>query len=217
MRRACLALLASFLLTQSVSSLTVDVGAYGREFCFSRDAHEGDGVELRYAVHQPRGSPIRVRVLPVQGEAQMRALYDEGGDRTAGLAEFVAPHTGTFKICLSAPVEAGYTTSVSIAMLVRDADVQLEDALRRSDIHGAHDAAHAIVGLVQQILYRQDAFREAVWRHDEAMYESGVAAVRAASVVAALVVFFSAMQVVYVRHLLTDKARRRTKSFRRNV
>lgn len=194
----------------------MDVGAYGREFCFNRDAHEGEGVALRYAVHEPRGAVIRVRVLPVQGEAQIKTLYD-AQDRTTGLAEFVAPHTGTFKVCLVGAPHSSHVTTVSIAMLVKDANVELADALRRDDVHGAHQTANAISGLVRQILYKQDAFREAVWRHDEAMYDSGSYAVRAATGVAMLVVFFSVMQVVYVRHLLTHKVQSRAKSFRRNV
>jgi emp24/gp25L/p24 family/GOLD len=203
-------------LIHCATGLVVDVGAYGREFCFNRDAHEGESISLRYAVHRPRGSTVRVYARPVAGEGQVRTLFDKGS-ASDGFVDFAAPHTGTFKVCIAASTTASFVTSVSIAILVKGHDIMLDDALSRNEVHGANEVAYAVRGVVQQILYRQDSFREAVWRHDVAMYESGRNAMRAASLLAALVAFLSILQVVYVRHLLVSNKSRRSGSFRRTV
>jgi emp24/gp25L/p24 family/GOLD len=202
-----LAAVASLTCVRLATALVFDVGAHGRQFCFNRDAHEGEGVSLRYAVHRPRGATVRVAVRSAPGEGPVQTLFD-GPVAEHGLAEFRAPHTGSFKVCISSGSKTSYITSVSIAALVKGRDIELEGALSRGEVHGAGEIAHAVAGIVTRILYQQDAFREAVWRHDLAMYESGRMAERASVAVCVLVFVVSTLQVRYVHRLLTAKAGR---------
>lgn len=197
------------------SALTVDVGPHGSIFCFERSAHAKEEVVISYAVHKPRGANINVHIKTAASDMPAAALYDHDNAQH-GEARFVAPHTGSFSVCFQSGAAVSYVVSVSVATLIKGRDIQLDDALTRGQVHGAEQIAESIQGVVNLILHQQDMFREAVWRHDTAMYDSGKSAVRASLAVCVLVVFASVLQVLFLRHLLKGP-RRGSGSLKRRV
>lgn len=201
---------------QPVTALTVDIGPHGSEFCFERTAHEREEIAISYAVHKPRGAYINVHIKTLLKDGPVVSLYDHN-NAEHGEARFLAPHSGSFAVCFLSGTSVSYVTSVSVATLVKGHNIQLDSALARGEVHGAEQIAMAAQGVVDLILHQQDMFREAVWRHDSAMYESGIMAKRASLLVCVLVFFASIMQVVFLRHLLTGKRKPGSGSMKRMV
>lgn len=203
-KAALLLLFHSAILWLHARAMQFDLEPHGQEFCLNRDAHHDEKVGIRYAVHRPLNSLVVVTVRPVAGPGGGAELLRQGPAVT-GLAQFHAPLDGTFRLCFASPRETHHKTTVSIAVLVEDGAVALEEALEKGQVISATDLAHVASSTLRRILFQQDEFQEAVWRHDIAMVSSATSAERASILLCFLVALVSVGQGMYMRSLLKGK------------
>lgn len=213
-----LAPLLSILLPVALLSLArgmqFDVPPAGGQFCFEREAHSGDSIGVRYAVHAPIGSPIFASAhifLTVARELQSQ------GPVVSGLLQFPAPQDGQYRICFKSPTTVSRPTTVSIAVLVQDGNFDKEDALEAGHIKGAEGVARVADATLDRVLWHQEEFTESVYRHDIAMNASARSAETAAMILCFVIVAASVMQGAYMQGMLKGGSRRGSARLRGRV